>query len=187
MPLAISSLTGIRAGIALLCHTGYDRPPMEPLLGSYRSQTRTSIRCIWPFHLHVLLRAITYLYWIGIKVRLLDPFGRPISHLSLDQSLYHWCLERQHWRYEEHVRGNDGFYEHGSGSRLVAYSLVGGYDAWVSDINSSHVHLTQRFAALLSVGCLHVHKTTSLDSSAPRFGANFHISYHAASLLGSHC
>lgn len=47
------------------------------------------------------------------------------------QPLHHRCSKRQHWCYEEHVGRTDGLYEHGSGIRLVAHSLVGGYDAWV--------------------------------------------------------
>jgi hypothetical protein len=50
------------------------------------------------------------------------------------QPLYHWRPERQHRRYEEHVRGTDGPYEHGSGVRLVTHSLVSRNDAWVSMI-----------------------------------------------------
>lgn len=53
------------------------------------------------------------------------------------QPLYHWCPEWQHRCYEEHVRGADGLYEHGSGIRLFAYGLVGGNDAWVSTMTGS--------------------------------------------------
>lgn len=59
------------------------------------------------------------------------------TYSSPAQSLYHWCFERQHWRYEEHVRGTDGLYEHGSGVSLVAHGLVGGHVAWVSMMTRS--------------------------------------------------
>jgi len=63
-------------------------------------------------------------------------FGSQI-YFSPAQPLYHRCSERQHWCHEEHVRGTDGLYKHGSGVRLFTYSLVTGHDAWVSMMTES--------------------------------------------------
>jgi hypothetical protein len=62
---------------------------------------------------------------------------RSNTYSSPAQPLHHWCSERQHWCYEEHVGGTDGLYEHGSGTLFVARSLVSGHDAWVSMMTRS--------------------------------------------------